>query len=268
VFWELLRAHFIHTSLIAGVVVSAIAGLIGPIVVARRMGFAVHGIAELGLTGAAGGLLIGLDATTGALIGSVAVGAALGLLGLEGRERDSTTGVVLAAGLGLGVLFLSLYQGYATAGFGLLFGSVTTVSDAQLRVLLLVAGVVAAVLAVIWRPLWFASVDPDAAVARGVPTRVLAVIFAVLMGAVVAETIQVTGVLLILTLVITPAAAAQLMTARPGATIALSVAIAVTVTTGGILSSIAKPWPPTFFISMYSFLIYAATRLHRAAKAR
>lgn len=267
-FVDLLRAHFIHVSLIAGLVVSLLAGLVGSLVVARQMGFAVHGLAELGLTGAAGGLLIGLDATTGALIGSIIVGTMLGLLGLQGPERDSTTGAVLAAGLGLGVLFLSLYRGYATAGFGLIFGSVTSVSDAQLRVLLIVAALVVSVLAIIWRPLWFASVDPEAAAARGVPTRSLGVIFAVLLGAVVAETIQVTGVLLILTLVITPAATAQLLTARPSASIGISITIAMAVTTGGILSSIAKQWPPTFFIATYSFIVYLGARLLRANARR
>jgi zinc/manganese transport system permease protein len=104
-------------------------------------------------------------------------------------------------------------------------------------------------------------VDPDAAEARGVPVRLLTVVFALLLGAAVAETIQVTGVLLVLTLVITPAAAAQLMTASRVTAVAMSVVISVTVTMGGILVSLAKPWPASFFISMFSFAVYCLARL-------
>lgn len=258
---ELLRTSFVHVALVAGVVVATLAGLLGPVVVVRNNAFAVHGVAELGLTGAAGGLLVGLEATTGALLGSMTVGLLLGLLGLRGRDRDTATGALLAAGLGLGVLFLSRLHGYATTGFGLLFGSITAVSDAQLHRLLIVSAAAALALAGIWRPLWYASVDPDSAEARGVPTRLLAVVFPVLLGAAVAETIQVTGVLLILTLVVTPAAAAARLAVRPGAVVALSVLIGVVATTGGILASLAYDAPTSFFIALFSFTAYLVSRL-------
>jgi zinc/manganese transport system permease protein len=260
-FGQLLAAHFVHVALAAGIIAAVLAGLLGPLVVARNNAFAVHGIAELGLTGAAGGLLIGLDATTGALLGSVTVGLLLGVLGLRGRDRDTATGTLLAAGLGLGVLFLSKLHAYASTGFGLLFGSITAASDAQLHRLLAIAGLVAAVLALLWRPLWYASVDPDTAEARGVPTRALGVAFPVLLAVAVAETIQVTGVLLILTLVVTPAAAAHQLTTRPASAVAVSVGLAVAATIGGILASLAWNAPTSFFIATFSFTAYIGTRL-------
>ncbi len=273
---DLLRTHFVHVALVAGIVVAALAGLLGPLVVVRNNAFAVHGVAELGLTGAAGGLLAGLDATTGALLGSVTVGLLLGLLGLRGRDRDTATGALLAAGLGLGVLFLSKLHGYATTGFGLLFGSITAVSDAQLHRLLVISGLAAVALAGLWRPLWYASIDPDSAEARGVPTRFLAVAFPVLLGAAVAEAIQVTGVLLILTLVVTPAATAARLATRPAAVVALSVAVGVAATTGGVVASLAFDAPTSFFIALFSFAAYLASRFasslgaagHRARAAR
>ena len=267
-FTQLLATHFVHVALIAGAVVALLAGVLGPIVVARNSAFAVHGIAELGLTGAAGGLLIGLDATTGALLGSLMVGVLLGILGLRGRDRDTATGALLAAGLGLGVLFLSRLHTYATTGFGLLFGSITTVSDAQLYRLVVVTAVVAMILAAIWRPLWFASVDPDSAAARGVPVRALAVAFPMLLAAAVAVTIQVTGVLLILTLIVTPAATAQRLTARPGWAVAASVALALTATLGGILASLEWDAPTSFYIATLSFAGYATTRAASACRRR
>jgi zinc/manganese transport system permease protein len=260
-FGQLLAAHFVHIALLAGVTVAMLAGMFGPFVVARNSAFAVHGIAELGLTGAAGGLLIGLDASTGALLGSVLVGLLLGVLGLKGRDRDTATGTLLAAGLGLGVFFLSKIHTYASTGFGLLFGSVTSVSDAQLHRLLLIAAATGLVLLAVWRPLWFASVDPETAEARGVPVRALAIMFPVLLAVAVAETIQVTGVLLILTLMVTPAAAALRLTSHPGGAALLSVGIALVATVGGILASLQWAGPPSFYISMLSFAAFVAARL-------
>ena len=137
-FTQLLDQHFVHTALWAGAVVAVVSGAIGVFVVTRGMSFAVHAISELGFTGAAGALVIGIDPVIGILGGSLLVGLVLGLLSLRGRERDSAIGAVLAFGLGLGVLFLSLYQGYATEATNLLFGSIVGVSDAQLRTLAIV----------------------------------------------------------------------------------------------------------------------------------
>jgi len=260
-FTTLLGQHFVHTALLAGAVVAVVSGAIGVFVVMRGLSFAVHAISELGFTGATGALVIGLDPVLGMLGGSLVVGASLGVLSLRGRERDSAIGAVLAFGLGLGVLFLSLYQGYATAATNLLFGSIVGVNDAQLRNLAIVAVIVLVALAVLYRPLYFAAIDPEVAAARGVPVRALSVAIFLLVALTTAEAIQVVGVLLVLTLVITPAAAAQRLTARPGLTLLLSIGIALVATEGGILLSLAQPWPTSFFISAISFAFYVAARL-------
>jgi zinc/manganese transport system permease protein len=260
-FVDLLGQHFVHTALLAGAVVAVVSGAIGVFVVARGASFAVHAISELGFTGAAAALVIGLDPVIGMIGGSLLVGLVLGLLALRGRERDSAIGAVLGFGLGIGVLFLSLYQGYATQATNLLFGSIVGVSDAQLRVLAGVAAIVVAGIAVLYRPLLFSSVDPEIAAARGVPLRALSVAVFLLLALTTAEAIQVVGVLLVLTLVITPAAAAVLLTGRPALAVLLSVGIALVATEGGILCSLAQPWPTSFFISALSFSAYLAARL-------
>lgn len=260
-FTDLLAQHFVHTALLAGAVVAVVSGAIGVFVVARGASFAVHAISELGFTGAAGALVLGIDPVLGMISGSLVVGLVLGLLSLRGRERDSAIGAVLAFGLGVGVLFLSLYQGYATEATNLLFGSIVGVGDGQLRDLAIVAAIVVAGIAVLYRPLLFSSVDPEIAAARGVPLRLLSVAIFLLLALTTAEAIQVVGVLLVLTLVITPAAAAQRLTGRPGVALVLSVAIALTATEGGILLSLAQPWPTSFFISAISFAVYLAARI-------
>jgi zinc/manganese transport system permease protein len=260
-FTELLGQHFVHTALMAGAVVSVVCGAIGTFVVARGASFAVHAISELGFTGAAGALVVGIDPIAGMMAGSLLVGGVLGLLSLRGRERDSAIGAVLAFGLGVGVLFLSLYQGYATEATNLLFGSIVGVSDRQLLELTGVAAIVVAGIAAAYRPLLFSSVDPAAAEARGVPLRALSVLTFLLLALTTAEAIQVVGVLLVLTLVITPAAAAQRLTANPATAILLSIVIALVATEGGILLSLQQPWPTSFFISTISFAAYVAARM-------
>ena len=247
---------------------AVVSGVIGVFVVTRGMSFAVHAISELGFTGAAGALAAGLSPVLGMFVGSLAVGGVLGVLSLRGRERDSAIGAVLAFGLGVGVLFLSLYQGYATEATNLLFGSIVGVSDSQLRNLAIVAAFVLAAVAALFRPLLFSSVDPEIAAARGVPVRRLSVAVFLLLALTTAEAIQVVGVLLVLTLVITPAAAAQRLTGSPGRALAISVAIALVSTEGGILLSLAKPWPTSFFISTISFACYLGARVSASARAR
>jgi zinc/manganese transport system permease protein len=252
-FTQLLDQQFVHNALWAGAIVAVVSGAIGVFVVARGMSFAVHAISELGFTGAAGALVIGIDPLFGILGGSLLVGLVLGLLSLRGRERDSAIGAVLAFGLGVGILFISLYQGYATEALNLLFGSIVSISDTQLRDIAIVAAVVLAGLAVLYRPLFFSSVDPEIAAARGVPLRALSVAIFLLLALATAEAIQVVGVLLVLTLVITPAAAAQQLTGRPWLALVLSVGIALVSTEGGILLALGQ--------NSISFSVCVAARL-------
>jgi zinc/manganese transport system permease protein len=260
-FTQLLGEHFVHTALLSGAVVAVVSGAIGTFVVTRGASFAVHAISELGFTGAAGALVLGIDPVAGMVAGSLAVGAVLGLLSLRGQERDSAIGAVLAFGLGVGVLFLSLYQGYATEATNLLFGSIVGVSDTQLYELAAASAVVLSGIAVAYRPLVFSSIDPLVAEARGVPLRALSVLTFLLLALTTAEAIQVVGVLLVLTLVITPAAAAQRLTANPATAVLLAIVIALVSAEGGILLSLAKPWPPSFFISSISFAAYLLARI-------
>jgi zinc/manganese transport system permease protein len=259
-FSELIREHFVHTALAAGAAVAVVAGVVGTFVVLRGMSFAVHALSELGFTGAAGALLLGLDPLAGLLGGSVAVALVLGLLTVRGRERDAAIGSFLAFGLGVGVLLLSLYRGYATAATGILFGSIVGVSDVQLWILLGCATACLAGLGVVYRPLLFASVDPDVAESRGVPVRLLSVVFLLILGVASAIAVETVGALLILTLLVTPAATAQLLTARPARVAALSVGVSVTAAVGGILCSLQWPHPVSFFVSAISFAAYLAAR--------
>jgi zinc/manganese transport system permease protein len=251
----------VRNSLIAGAVLGVVGGLVSVFVMTRDLPFAVHGVSELSFAGASGALLLGVSVVAGSFVGSLLAALALGILGMRARDRNSIIGVLMPFGLGLGILFLSLYKGRAANKFGLLTGQIVAINDTSLTVLIITATAVAVVLAAIWRPLMFASVDPDVATARGVPVRFLGPFFVVLLGCTVAVSIQVIGALLILTLLCTPAAAAMQVTASPNLVPALSVAFALTSMVGGILLALGTTVPISPYVTTISFTIYVVCRI-------
>jgi zinc/manganese transport system permease protein len=257
----ILEQPFAQHALLAAALVAVTCGLVGPFVVIRGMAFAVHGIAELAFTGAAAGLLIDDNPIAGALVGAVVVAALIATFGARQGERDSAIGVILAFGMGMGVLLLSFYQGFATAATNILFGNIFGVSGSQLVILLVICLIVMAVMGVCYRPLLFASVEADAAEARGVPVARLNLLFMVVLALSVTGAAQVVGTLLVLSLAITPAAAAQRLSASPLVIAALSIVFAVAAADGGLLASFQSNIKASVFITSVSFAIYVAARL-------
>ncbi|WP_159611627.1 metal ABC transporter permease [Glutamicibacter sp. JC586] len=255
-----LLLPLVSNSLIAGAVLGVVGGLIGIFIMMRDMAFAVHGIAELSFAGAAFALLIGADVVTGSVLGSLVAALILGFLGTRARDRNSITGVLMPFGLGLGILFLSLYEGRSANKFGLLTGQIVAVDNVQLTGMLVLSLVVVLALLLVWRPLTFASVDPVVANARGVRTSGLSIFFMVILALAVAVTIQVVGALLVLALLITPAAAAMRVTSNPVLTVVLSIAFAELAVVGGILLALAGSLPISPYVTTISFLIYVVCR--------
>jgi zinc/manganese transport system permease protein len=258
----------VHNSLIAAALLGVIGGLVGVFVQMRDMQFAVHGIAELSFAGAAAALLLGVNVALGSVLGSLIAGALIGALGIRARDRNSVIGVLMPFGLGLGVLFLALYDGRAANKFGLLTGQVVSVAGEQLGWLISLSVVVVVGLAVIWRPLTFLSADPEVAVARGLPAGLLSVLFTVLLALAVSLAVQVVGALLVLSLLVTPTAAAFRVTASPVLAPVLSVAFAVTSAVGGILVALGTSVPISPFVTTISFLIYVVCRLSSRRRMR
>lgn len=258
---DLLGRDFVQQAILAAALLGLLAGLIGPFVVMRQMSFAVHGSSELSLTGAAAALLAGANVGTGALLGSVVAAILFGVLGQRTKDRDSSIGVVMAFGLGLAVLFIHLYPGRTGTNFALLTGQIVGVGYSGLLMLVVVSMVVGAVLAVTYRPMLFATVDPDVAEARGVPVRALGIVFAALVGLTAAQDVQIVGALLVMSLLITPAAAAARITSSPARAIALSIVFAEIAAIGGIMLSLAPGVPISVFVTMIAVAIYLLCRL-------
>jgi zinc/manganese transport system permease protein len=258
----------VSNSLIAAALLGLMGGLVGVFVMNRDSSFAVHGISELSFAGAAIALLIGVDVVLGSIFGSLIAAALIGVLGARAKDRNSIIAVLMPFGLGVGILALSLYEGRASNKFGLLTGQIIAVDQPALVWLAGISVFVILVLALIWRPLQFASLDPDVARARGVATGPLGFAFLILLGLAVAASVQVVGALLVLSLLVTPAAAALRVTSSPKLAPVLSVAFALTSAVGGILLAIGGGLPVSPYITTVSFLIYLVCRGIAMAKNR
>ena len=269
---ELFTYQFMVNALQAGTIVAVMAGVVGWYMVLRRQSFAGHTIAVMSFPGAAGAALAGVPAALGYYLACGLAALGIGRAGGSSRGarggESAAIGVVQVAGLALGFLFLSLYSGVLEQLETLLFGTFLGINRSQILTLLIVAAVVLTALAIVGRPLLLASLDPEAARARGVPVSALDVCFLLILGLAVAATSQITGALLVFALLVAPPAAAQALTPRPGLSLALSVAFALLVTWVGLGISYFSIYPLGFFVTSLAFGVYALARLARHAGAR
>jgi zinc/manganese transport system permease protein len=266
VYGEILA--LVSNSVWAGAVLGLVGGLIGVFVIQRDMAFAVHGISELSFAGAAAALLIGFDVVTGSIVGSLVAAALIGWFGARARERNSIIGVLMPFGLGLGILFLSLYDGRSANRFSLLTGQIVSVQSGQLGWLIGIGAVVLLGLVLVWRPLRFDSLDPQAAAARGVPTTAVSLTFMLLLGLIVAVAVHIIGALLVMALLVTPAAAAMRVASGPVSVPVLSALFGFVSAVGGILLAIAGTLPVSPYITTISFAIYLVCRVVGSRRGR
>jgi zinc/manganese transport system permease protein len=259
--FSLFSFAFIQNAFLAGSIVAIATAVLGYFLVVRGLTFAGHALSSIGFAGAAAAVLAGVAPVYGMLVFTVGAGLAISRLGQEVRERDIAIGVIMTFALGLGSLFLSLYHGYAELAYSILFGSIVGISRGDvLRSAGLSLGVLA-VLAVMARPLLFASFDPDLAEARGVPVRALGSAFLVVVALTISVAVQVVGVLLVFALLVGPAATAARLTYRPGRTVAIAIMLGLAYTWLGIVLASISPWPVSFFIAALSFGVYLPVRL-------
>lgn len=253
---DVLSAGFMRNALIGGLLVAVAAGVLGYFVIVRQHAFAAHALAHIGFPGATGAILIGVPVTLGLAVFTVGGALAIGLLGKRLADREIATGTILALATGLGVLFNSMTTRNASAVTSVLFGNLLAISTQQLWTFGLFTLGLAVLLAVVARPLVFASVNPEVAEARGVPVRLLGVVFMVALALVITMAVQVVGTLLLFGLVVTPAAAALAVSARPSVVALLSTAFGATSVVVGLLLAAMFNLPPSFAIVTLSFLIW------------
>lgn len=262
----LFRQEFVQNAFLAGTMVALVTALVGYFVVLRSQAFASESISEIGFAGSTGGPLFGVSSLIGMFVLTILSALGMGALGERARGRDVETGMVLAFALGLGVLFTSLYASgkNAVATVSALFGSILSVTRGDLLTTLLAGIVVVLLLALLFRPLLFASIDPEIARTRGVPVRLLSILFLVLLAVTIAMAIQVVGALLVFALLIAPAASAIRLAHRPLTALLLSVVLGLAITWGGLLLTVVgtgRYLPASFYIATLATLTYVVATL-------
>jgi zinc/manganese transport system permease protein len=265
--WDLLQDlrdifayGFMQYAFLAGTIVAIMGAVVGYFVVLRRLAFATEALSHGGFAGATGAVLISQDPFLGLLVFVSLAGVLMGVLGDKLRGRDVAIGATLAFSLALGSLFLTISTKLAGEAVNILFGNILAISPSDVRFVIAFACLTLAAVGVMYRPLLFASVDPEIAEARGLPVRGLGIAFMVLLGFAVATAVQIVGVLLIFALLILPSASAQHLTPRPARAILYAVAIAILCVWLGLVIGFYLPYPPSFFITTLTFLTYVVTR--------
>jgi len=252
---------FMQHAFEAGTMVAVVAGIIGYFIVLRRSSFAAHALSHAGFTGAAGAALFNLNPLAGLFVFTMSGATFIALLGRRAASRDVQIGVVLAFMLGLGVLFISLYAGYATEAYSLLFGEILGISTTDVWTTIIAGCIVLLLFVVLYRPLLFTSLDEEVAEAKGVPVLYINLAFMLLIAAATSIAVEVVGVLLIFSLMVTPAAVASRIAHRPSHGIMISVTLAVLATWLGLFISFYLPYPVSFFITSITFGVYILVRL-------
>jgi zinc/manganese transport system permease protein len=257
---DILAYGFMQNAYLAGTIVAIMGAVVGYFVVVRRLAFASEALSHGGFAGATGAVVISQDPFLGLLVFVSFAGVLMGILGDRLRGRDVAIGATLAFSLALGSLFLSISTKLAGEAINILFGNILAISPSDVRFVIAFACLTLAAIGVMYRPLLFASVDPEIAEARGLPVRGLGIAFMLLLGFAVATAVQVVGVLLIFALLILPSASAQQLTARPARAIGYAVAIAILCVWLGLAIGFYLPYPPSFFITTLTFLSYLVSR--------
>ena len=266
-FQNMWQYAFMQHAFEAGTIVAIVAGVVGYFVVMRRLSFAAHALSHVGFAGAAGAVLIGVNPVFGLLVFTSGGGLAMAALGRRANTQDVQIGTVLAFMLGLGVLFINLYKGYATEAYSLLFGEILGISVGDVVITLIAGVLIIATVALLYRRLVFTSLDEDVAEAKGISVLGMGICFMLLIAVATSIAVQVVGVLLIFALMVTPAAIAGRLASRPFQGIAISVGIALLATWFGLFISYYLPYPVSFFITTSVFTLYVAVRLLQSRRA-
>lgn len=262
--FEILQYPIIQNALLAGSIVAVTAALLGYFLIARGLTFAGHALPNIGFAGAAGAVLLGLNPIFGLFAFTIGAGVGIGLVGREVNERDTSIGVIMTFALGLGLLFLSLYSGYAESIYSILFGQIIGISQQDVLIMAIASAFTLLLILLLFRPLLFSSFDPEVAEARGLPMRLLSSVFLILLAITISLAVQVIGALLVFVLLVGPAATATRIARSPIRALALAGALGMSYTVLGIYLAVVTAnglWPPSFFIASLSFGVYLPVRL-------
>ena len=255
--------EFMQNAFAASGIVAVLAGVVGYFLVLRGQTFAGHALSHVGFTGATGAVLVGMSPLWGMIGFTLVAGIGMGALGEKLTGRDVAIGVILTLSLGFGLLFLHFFTAYASQATALLFGNVLGVNHETLVVLAGLTVVSLGALAIIMRPLLFASLQPELAEAKGVSLRLVSILFLAITALAVAASTQIVGVLLVFALMVGPAAAAQNVATRLSTGVLLAAVFALVQAWLGLTLAYYTDWPTSFWITILAAGVYGLSLLGR-----
>ncbi len=212
---EPLSYGFFLRALAASALVSLVTAVVGTYVVLRGIAFLGDAISHAAFPGVVVAYLFGFPFYLGAAVAAVGTALAIGYVSKRGGLRqDTAIGVLFAGAFALGVFLFSTIKGYVADLFSFLFGQVLAISPADLVGLVVLGVAVIAVVAALWKELLYATFDPLGAAASGIAVERLEYLFLGLVALTIVVSLQAVGIILVVAMLITPAATAQLVTAR------------------------------------------------------
>ncbi len=263
----------VHIALAVGAIAAIVTGVVGLFTVMRGQSFAGEAFGDIGTTGGSGAFLVGVGPLWGFVVGNLAAAAAMEAIGIQRtRGRDLATGIVLGASIGLAALFLYITtteQSTTGATVTILFGSVFAIASSTVPLVLLLSLLVLGVMLAIYRPLLLATVSPEMAAARGIPVRLVGVLYLLALALAAALAAITIGSILGTALLVGPAASALRLTKRPLAAMLTAAGIGIGAMCLGIVLAydsyewppVRHGWPVSFFVVSIIFVLYLLSGL-------
>jgi len=206
---------FFIQALVALVLVGVVCAVVGTYVVLRGVAFIGDAIAHAGFPGVVAAFMLGIPFYLGAAVAAVGTALAIGFVTKRsGLRQDTSIGVLFAGTFALGVFLFSAIDGYVADLFSFLFGNVLAIGTEDLVALLVLGGGVLLTVALLWKELLYATFDPLGAAASGIKVDRLEYLFLALVAITIVVSLQAVGIILVVAMLITPAATAQLLTVR------------------------------------------------------
>ncbi len=254
--YELTQYDFLRNAFLAGTVIAVLAGVIGYFVVLKQLGFTSHALSHIGFAGACGAGLFGLSLLGGQLLLTLLAALIMAFLGERVRKSDAAIGITLAFSLGLGSLFLYLYDHYAGSANRILFGDLLSISHQSLIWISVLSAVCIGLVCILARPLWFSALVPELAMARGLPVQFLQYVFFALLAVAITLTSQAVGILLIFTLLVGPPAIAVRLSQGFWRGMIFSILFNLLAIWSALIASVLSNWPLSFWVSGIVLLAY------------
>jgi zinc transport system permease protein len=258
---EFLQYSFMKNALLVGLLASVACGLVGTFVVVKRIVFISGGISHTAFGGIGLGYYLNINPVIGAFIFSVASAFGISIISKRTKRTDTAIGIMWAVGMAIGLIFISIKEGYAPDLFSYLFGNILTVSNFDLIMILVLDVIVVLVITIFFKELTAISFDEEYAEASGVPVGFISLILYILIAITVIILIRIVGIILVIALLTIPSATANIFIRDIKRLLVFSVVFGVIFTVSGLIISYYLDLPSGATIILVCGIVFVITSL-------